>query len=180
MSGNSFRTEEKIHVMSDKFEEMVTEIEKIKFAENLRYAVSLQFLERLENCSKINAVEHMRLSDVIEDVKGNPKAGETLEMMKKELRMMKVVENRDEPFKKESEAYFGRVGNNRSRYDDWRNDIKSRGYVRSDSHPNLFRTQSKSNYVNDSSMFGRQNSNFRSNSRPGYNTRVRLGENIRP
>ena len=34
--GNSFRTEEKIDVMIDKFEEMATEIKKIKLAENLR------------------------------------------------------------------------------------------------------------------------------------------------
>ena len=68
ISGNSFRTEEKIDVMIDKFEEMATEIEKIKLAKNLRYALSLQFLERLENCGKINAVECMRLRDVIEDV----------------------------------------------------------------------------------------------------------------
>ena len=56
ISGNSFKTEEKIHVMIDKFEEKVTEVEKIKLAENLIYSLSLQFLERLENCGKINAV----------------------------------------------------------------------------------------------------------------------------
>ena len=39
--------------MIDRFEEMVTEIERIKLAENLKYAMSLQFLERLENCGKI-------------------------------------------------------------------------------------------------------------------------------
>ena len=78
---------------------MATEIDKIKLAENLRYALSLQFLERLENCGKINAVERMRLRDVIEDVNWNLRAGDTLEMIKKELRKMKVVENRQEPFK---------------------------------------------------------------------------------
>ena len=101
--------------MIDKFEEMATEIEKIKLAENLRYAISLQFLERLESFGKINAVERMRLKDVIEDVNGNPKVGDTLEMMKKELRKMKVIEKRDEPFKKKSKAYFIRKKNNRSR-----------------------------------------------------------------
>ena len=66
------KTEEKINVMIDKFENMATKIEKIKLAENLRYAKSLQFLERLENCGKINVVECMRLRDVVEDVNGNP------------------------------------------------------------------------------------------------------------
>ena len=68
ISGNNLKTEEKIDVMIDKFEEMVIEIENIKLAENLRYATSLQFLERLEKCGKIDAVERMKLKDVIESV----------------------------------------------------------------------------------------------------------------
>ena len=130
ISGNSFRTEEKIDVMIDKFEEMATEVEEIKLAENLRYELNLQFLERLESCGKINAVEPMRLKDVTDDVNGNPKAGDTVVMMKKELRKMKVVENSEELFKKESRTYFVRDENNRSRYDNWRRDLTSRGYVR--------------------------------------------------
>ena len=138
ISGKSFKSEEKIDMMIDKFEEMATEIEMIKLVENLRYAISLQFLERLENCGKINAVERMRLKGVTEDVNGNPKVGDTLEMMKKELRKMKVVGNRDEPVKKESKGYSVRDQNNRSRYDDWRRDIRSKEYIRSDSHPDFF------------------------------------------
>ena len=38
--------EQKIDVIIDKFKEMAMEIEKIKLAENLRYALSLQILER--------------------------------------------------------------------------------------------------------------------------------------
>ena len=37
------------------------------------YAVSLQFLEILEKCGDINAVEKMKLKDVIEDGNGEPK-----------------------------------------------------------------------------------------------------------
>ena len=70
ISGDGFRSEEKIDVKIDKFEEMVIEIENIKLAENLRYAMSLQFLERLEKCGKINTIERMKLKDVIEDVNG--------------------------------------------------------------------------------------------------------------
>ena len=45
ISWNSFRAEKKIGFMIDKFEEMATEIEKIKLAENLRYEWSLEFLK---------------------------------------------------------------------------------------------------------------------------------------
>ena len=50
---------------------------------------------------RINAVERMRLKDVIEDVNDNHMAGNTIELIK-----MKVVENREEPFKKESKTYY--------------------------------------------------------------------------
>ena len=75
-------------------------MKKIKLAENLDFAMGLQFLERLEKSGKVNAVEKKILRDVLEDVDGNPKEGETIELMKKELRKMKVAENREEPFKK--------------------------------------------------------------------------------
>ena len=105
-------------------------------------------------------------------------------MMKKELRKMKVVQNIEEPFKKESKTYYIRDDNDRSRYDNWRNDLRTRGYVRSDSHPKFFRTTSKNNYVRDSSKFRIQNSNVRSNSKPGYNSRpnsnARPGSNVLP
>ena len=35
----------------------------------------------------------MKLKDVIEDINGEPKVGDNLDMLKKELRRMKVVEN---------------------------------------------------------------------------------------
>ena len=41
ISGDGFKTEDKIDVMIDKFEEMVIETENIKLAENWRYAMSL-------------------------------------------------------------------------------------------------------------------------------------------
>ena len=43
ISGNGFKSEDKIDVMIDRFEEMITETENIRLAENLRYAMSLQF-----------------------------------------------------------------------------------------------------------------------------------------
>ena len=56
----------------------------------------MQFLEMLEKCGDINEVKKMKLKDLIEDVNGEPKVGDTLEMLKKELRRMKVVENHEE------------------------------------------------------------------------------------
>ena len=116
---------------------MIIQMKKIKLAENLDYAMGLQFLERLEKSGKVNAVEKKILRDILEDVDGNPKEGEMLELMKKELRKMKVAENREEPFKKkESMTYYQEdttyyvwnTDDNRSRRDNW----KPNSYVRSD------------------------------------------------
>ena len=93
-----------------------------------------------------------------------------LEMMKKELKRMKVAENREEPFKNGIETnyvgedvYFVRNGSdNRSRRDNWNRDR----YVRSDSKPGYFRTASRGNYVRDNSGF-RRNSNVRTGSTQG-------------
>ena len=100
-------------------------------AENIRYAVSLQFLERLEKCGDINAVEKMKLKDVIEDVNGEPKVGDTLEMLRKKLRRMKVVENCDEPFSNSYSYYVENIDDNRSRRDRY----NAKKFVRSDSRP---------------------------------------------
>ena len=53
----------------------------------------------------------------------------------------------------------------RCRRDNW----KSKGYVRSDSHPRFFRTASKNTYVRDNSRVDRRGSNARSNLRSGGN-----------
>ena len=100
--------------------------------------------------------------------------------MKKELRKMKVIENREEPFKKEEKAFYVK-DDNRARIDKWRNDMQAKGFVRSESNPRYFRTASKSNNVRDRLNFGRQNLNLRSNSRQGYgyrqNSANRAGNN---
>ena len=157
ISGSGFKSEDKIDVMIDIFEEMITKIENIRLTENLRYAMSLQFLERLENCGKINAVERMKLKNVIEDLNSNPKDGDTLELTKKELRKIKVIENCEEPFKQENTTYYVRnTEDNRSRMDNWRGDIKSKGSVRSYSNSRFFRMASKNTYVRDNSKFSRK------------------------
>ena len=107
ISDEGFKSDENVDKMIDRFGDMIIEMKKIKLAENLDYAMGLQFLERLEKSGKVNAVEKKILRDILEDVDGNPKEGEMLELMKKELRKMKVAENREEPFKKkESTTYY--------------------------------------------------------------------------
>ena len=69
--------------MIDRFGDMILEMKKIRLAENLDYAIGLQFLKRLEKSGKVNAVEKNILRDILEDVDGNPREGGTLEMMKK-------------------------------------------------------------------------------------------------
>ena len=57
----------------------------------------------------------------MEDGDGNPKAGDTLELMEKELKRINVVENREEPFRthyQEDATYYVRnKEGNRSRRD---------------------------------------------------------------
>ena len=77
--------------MIDGFGDINLEMKKIRLAENLDYAIGLHFLERLDKRGKVNAVEKKILRDILEDVDGNPKQGDTLEMMKKELKKMKVA-----------------------------------------------------------------------------------------
>ena len=53
-----------------------------------------------------------------------------MKLMKKELRKMKVVENFEEPFKRENTTYYvWNTEDNRSRMDNWRNDLKSKGFI---------------------------------------------------
>ena len=56
ISGEGFKSDENVDRMLDRFGDMVTEIEKIKLAKNLKYVLGLQFLERLERSGKVNAV----------------------------------------------------------------------------------------------------------------------------
>ena len=73
---------------------------------------------------------------------------------------MKDAENCQEPFKKVNKTFYVRNDDNRSRNDNWRNDLRSRGYVRSDSYPKFFRIASKNTYVTDKSKFAQKGTNF--------------------
>merc|ERR1712074_18375 len=128
---------------------------------------------QLEENGKINATEKLRLKDILEDQDGKPKAGDTTEQMKRELKRLKIVDHRDEPFaNRDTTTHYVR-DNDRSRYDNWRNKIQSEGFRRSESNPKFFRTASKDRYHRDNSRFG-----GRSTSRP-YNS-SRQNDNSRP
>ena len=71
--GAGFKSDENIDLIIDIFGDMITETKKIRLAENLDYAMGLQFLERLENSDKINTVQQKILRDILEDVDSNPK-----------------------------------------------------------------------------------------------------------
>ena len=104
----------------------------------------------MEKYGDINAVERMKLKDLIEDVNGNPKEGNTFEMMKKVLKKIKVDENCEEPFTKENNNYYVQnTDDNRSRKDRW----NSKKFLRSDSRPGFFRTVSKNTYKSNISKF---------------------------
>ena len=100
ISGEGFKSDKSVDKMMDRFGDMIVEMKKINLANNLDYAMGLQFLERLEKSGKVKAVENKISRPILEDADGNPKTGENLELMKKELKGMKVAENREEPFKK--------------------------------------------------------------------------------
>ena len=63
-------------MLINRFEEMVTEIESVRLVDRLKYALSAQFVDRLEESGKINFNEMLRLKDILEDVEGNPKEGD--------------------------------------------------------------------------------------------------------
>merc|ERR1711905_98223 len=171
MSGN-------VDSLIDDFDEMLLEMTKLELATpRMEYALSAQFVERLEESGKINTTEKLRLKDILEDANGNPKAGETTDAMKRELKRLKIVDHREEPFapfaNRETATCYTRNDENRSRYDDWRKKIRSEGFRRSESNPKFFRTASKNKYKRDNSKFGgksnyrpyRDGSRFRSRSR---------------
>ena len=52
---SSFSIDDKVDVLIDRFDEMVTETKNLRLAERLNYALSLQFVDRLEIGGKINS-----------------------------------------------------------------------------------------------------------------------------
>ena len=65
--------EEKVDTLIDKLKQFMTQMEAVRLADRLKYALSAQFINRLEQSGKINSNEKLRLKDILEDVNGNPK-----------------------------------------------------------------------------------------------------------
>ena len=153
---SEFKIEGDVEKILDKFEKMMVESKKIDLAQNLEYAILLQFIDILEKSGKISSEERYRLKD------GNPKVEDGEERIRKELKRMKVVISRENVLKDGviETHYIAREWE--SRYGRWRNYMERNGYKRSDSRKGYWRNgaaQSLQRYVKD-----RQGSRFRSQS----------------
>merc|ERR1712112_560279 len=91
----NFKAEEGIENTADRFGKMMAEVKKLDLAANLNFALILQFMERLEKNGKLSSDEKMRLKDEIETKEGKPKYIDSDERVQKELRRMKIVNNRE-------------------------------------------------------------------------------------
>ena len=69
----NFKTEGGIENITDRFGKMMAEVRKLDLAANLNFAMTLQFMDRLEKNGKISSDERMRLKDEIETKEGKPK-----------------------------------------------------------------------------------------------------------
>merc|ERR1712105_452427 len=173
----TFKMSGSVDSLIDNFEEMLLEMAKLEMSTTrMEYALSAQFVDRLAESGKIDSTEKLRLKDILEESDGTPRRGETTELMKRELKRLKVAEHREKPFANLPHANKEKVTNYvkndyRSRMDDW----KSKGYTRSESRPGYYRTASRGRYMRDSSKYG-----GRSPSRPNGNSRpYRDGSRIR-
>ena len=74
---------------------MMEEVKKLDLAANMNFAITLQFMESLQKDGKISSDERMRLKDKIETGDGKPKYRDSAEVVQKELKRMKIVNNRE-------------------------------------------------------------------------------------
>ena len=94
-----YKTDGTVEELIDNFGRMMTEVEKIELAQNLNYALTLQFVDKLERDGKIKKEERYRLKDEMETKEGRPKIGNVAENVRKELRRMRVLDNREDMWK---------------------------------------------------------------------------------
>merc|ERR1712002_653612 len=163
----NFKTEGGIENTTDRFGKMMAEVKKLYLATNLNFALTLQFMDRLEKNGKLSSDEKMRLKDEIETKEGTPKYIDSDERVQKELRRMKIVNNRENIWDvKLTDTHF--VRERESRYGNWKNKMEKNGYRRSDSRKGYWKNgtaASVNRYVKD-----RNGSRFRSQSRgSGFN-----------
>ena len=114
----NFKTEGGIENTTDRFGKMMAEVKKLDLATNLNYAMMLQFMERLEKNGKISSDERMRLKDEIETREGKPMFADSAERVQKELKRMKVVNNRENIWVvKVTDTHFVKERERKSRYE---------------------------------------------------------------
>merc|ERR1712030_294504 len=95
----AFKMSGSVDSLIDNFEEMLLEMSSLEMiTPRMEYAVSAQFVDRLAESGKIDSTEKLRLKDILEESDGTPRRGDTTELMKRELKRLKVAENREEPF----------------------------------------------------------------------------------
>ena len=75
----NFRVDGGIENITDRFERMKAEVKKVDLAANLNYAMTLQFMDRLEKEGKISSDERIRLKDEIETKEGKSKVRDSAE-----------------------------------------------------------------------------------------------------
>ena len=165
-----FKTDGNIEETTDKFGKMVIEANKIDLAANLNFAMTLQFINRLEKAGKLSSDEKMRLKDEIETKEGKPKYSDSADRIQKEIKRMKVENNRENIWEtKMTDTHFVRE----SRYGNWKNRMENSGYRRSGSRNGYWRKENRDNgYVKD-----RNGSRFRSQSNRAGSNRYRSRSN---
>ena len=77
----------------------MNKVKRLDLAQNLNYALKLQFINRIKKRGKINSDEKLRLKDEIDSKEGKSKGGYVADDIKKELKRLKVVKNRDNVWK---------------------------------------------------------------------------------
>ena len=99
----------------------MAEVKKLDLANNLNFAMMLQFMERLEKSGKISSDEKMRLKDEIETKEGKPKVADPAERVQKELKRMNIVNNRESLWKEKVTDTYYVNRKEESRYGRWKN-----------------------------------------------------------
>lgn len=82
----NFKTEGGIENTADRSGKMMAEVRKLDLAANLNFAMTLQFMDRLEKNGKLSSDEKMRLMNEIETKEGKPKYADSDEIVQKELK----------------------------------------------------------------------------------------------
>ena len=78
-----YDTKDHIERVLDKFENMVKEVKRIYLVNNFEYALSLQFLERLDNDEGINPQEKLHLRNKIQNEDRELIVNNSIEVLKK-------------------------------------------------------------------------------------------------